>query len=96
MKISVHPGFDCDHLRLVSCHWRPVTANGANLLTEISTLYSIEVCLCETASAAKTVGPREVRGVPVHLYCIEFGQCTQPMGSGRPPWAAGEYVINKA
>ena len=27
----------------------------------LSTLYSIEVCLCETASAAKTVGPRTVR-----------------------------------
>ena len=26
-----------------------------------STLYSIEVCLCETASAAKTVGPRAVK-----------------------------------
>ncbi len=34
-----------------------------------------------------------MRGVPLHVYYIQFGQYTQPMGSGRPPWAAGEYLI---
>ena len=28
----------------------------------------------------------------VHSYNIHFGQYTQSMGSGRPPWAAGEYI----
>ena len=26
-------------------------------------------------------------------YYIQFGQYTHPMGSGRSPWAAGEYNI---
>ena len=32
-----------------------------------------------------------MRGVPLHIYCIHFSQQTDPMGSGRPPWEAGEY-----
>ena len=36
---------------------------------------------------------RAMRGVPIHIYCIQFCQYTHPMGSGRPPWAAGEYTI---
>ncbi len=34
-----------------------------------------------------------VRGVGLHLYYIYFGQYTQSMGSGRLPFAAGEYII---
>ena len=34
-----------------------------------------------------------MRGVPLHVYYINFGQYTHPMGSDRPPWAAGEYYI---
>ncbi len=29
-----------------------------------------------------------------HIYYIHFGQYTHPMGSGRPPWAAGESYIS--
>ncbi len=28
-----------------------------------------------------------------HLYYIQFGQYTHPMGSVRPPWAAGEFLM---
>ncbi len=31
-----------------------------------------------------------MRGVPLHVYNIHFSQCDHPMGSSRPPWAAGE------
>ena len=31
-----------------------------------------------------------MRGAPLHVYYIQFGQYTHPMGSSRPPWAAGE------
>ena len=31
-----------------------------------------------------------MRGAPLHVYYIQFGQYTHPMDSGRPPWAAGE------
>ena len=34
-----------------------------------------------------------MRGAPLHVYYIQFGQYTHPMGSGRPPWAAGEFII---
>ncbi len=34
-----------------------------------------------------------MRGVPFHVYYIHFSQCAHPMGSGRPQWAAGEYLI---
>ncbi len=34
-----------------------------------------------------------MRGVPLHVYCIHLSQETHPMGSGRPPWAAGELII---
>ena len=34
-----------------------------------------------------------MRGAPLHVYYIQFSQYTHPMGSGRPPWAAGEYVM---
>ncbi len=33
-----------------------------------------------------------MRGVALHVYCIHFSQYTHPMGSGRSPWAAGEYL----
>ncbi len=29
----------------------------------------------------------------LHVYYIQFGQYTHPMGSGRRPWAAGELSI---
>ncbi len=29
-------------------------------------------------------------------FNIQFGQPTHPMGSGRPPWAAGESIITKS
>ncbi len=32
-----------------------------------------------------------MRGVPLHVYYIHFSQYTHPMGSGRPPLAAGEF-----
>ncbi len=34
-----------------------------------------------------------MRGVPLHAYYMQFGQYTNLMGSGRPPWAAGECNI---
>ena len=36
-----------------------------------------------------------MRGAPLHVYYILFGQYTHPIGSVRPPWAAGEYQILK-
>ncbi len=32
----------------------------------------------------------KVPGAPLHVYYIQFGQYADPMGSDRPPWAAGE------
>ncbi len=54
--------------------------------------------------SGKTVGPRgsifgrkmgpdsAMRGVPLHIFCIDFSQL-HPIGSNRPPWAAGESLI---
>ncbi len=33
-----------------------------------------------------------LRGVPLHVYYMQFSQDTHPMGNGRPPWAAGECI----
>ena len=41
-------------------------------------------------------GRMDMRGVPLHVYYIQFGQHTHPMGSGRPPWAAGKLFMAKA
>ena len=47
-----------------------------------------------TTAPAAANGPMDMifgmRGVRLHIYYIQFGQYTHPMGSGRPPWAAGE------
>ena len=32
-----------------------------------------------------------MRGVPLHVYYIYFWQYVHPIGSDRPPWAAGEF-----
>ncbi len=57
------------------------------------------VCVCppEITSPAAANGPIDMifgmeRGVPLHVYYIQFGQYTHPMGSARPPWAAGELL----
>ncbi len=34
-----------------------------------------------------------MRGVPLHVYYIHFRQYIHPIGSDRPPWAAGEFSI---
>ncbi len=44
-------------------------------------------------SQAEASRDSAMRGVPLHVYYILFSQYTYPMGSGRPPWAAGEYSI---
>ena len=44
-------------------------------------------------SQAEVSRDSAMRGVPLHIYYIQFGQCTHPMGHGRPPWAAGEQII---
>ncbi len=39
-----------------------------------------------------------MRGVPLHIYYIQFSQYTHPVGSGRPPWTAGElntYILKQ-
>ncbi len=44
-------------------------------------------------SQAEASRDSAMRGAPLHVYYIQLGQYTHPMGSSRPPWAAGEYVI---
>ncbi len=34
-----------------------------------------------------------MRGVPLNVYCMHYGQYAHPMGSGRPQLAAGESNI---
>ncbi len=36
-----------------------------------------------------------MRGAPLYVYYIQFGQYTHPMGSGRPPWASYEPVSSQ-
>ncbi len=36
-----------------------------------------------------------MRGAPLQVHYIQFDQYTHPMGSGRPPWAAGELRISQ-
>ena len=44
-----------------------------------------------TTSPAAANGPKDMmRGIALHVYYIPFGQYAHPIGSGRPPWAAGE------
>ncbi len=49
------------------------------------------------ACRAKTVGPKGfIFGMEEHLSMYStynLCQYTHPMGSGRPPWAAGEFEI---
>ena len=47
---------------------------------------------CQILKKSQTEALRgsAMRGVPLHVYYIHFSQCAHPMGSGRPPWAAGE------
>ncbi len=46
----------------------------------------------EMTSAFAANGPMDMmRGAPLHMYYIQFGQYPHPIGSSRPPWAAGEY-----
>ncbi len=35
------------------------------------------------------------QGARHHVYCIHFGQQTDPMDNGQPPWAADEFGIYK-
>ncbi len=44
-------------------------------------------------SQAEASRDSAMRGVPLYTYYVQFGQYTHLMGSGRPPWAAGELTI---
>ncbi len=49
-----------------------------------------------TVCSVKTFGPRSsMRGVPLHMYYIHFGQYSHPIGSGWPPLAAGKFSISR-
>ncbi len=47
-------------------------------------------CQMWKKSQAEASRDSAMRGAPLHVYYIQFGQYTHPMGSGWPPWAAGE------
>ncbi len=50
--------------------------------------------MCQILKKSQSEASRDsaMRGVPLHVYYIHLSQYAHPMGSGRPQWAAGEYV----
>ena len=50
--------------------------------------------MCDTVCPPEITTPATVNG-PIDMIFgyIQYGQYTHPMGSGRPPWAAGEQEI---
>ena len=49
----------------------------------------------KSRSQAEASRDSALRGGPLHVYYIQFRQYAYPMGSGRPPRAAGElYIVN--
>ncbi len=59
--------------------------------------FCVSVCPSITTSPDAGNGPMDMifgmRGVPLRVYYIKFSQYTHPMGSGRPPWVAGELTM---
>ncbi len=47
-------------------------------------------CQIRKKSQAEVLRDSAMQGVPLHVYYIHFAQYSHPMGSGRPPLAAGE------
>ena len=47
-------------------------------------------------SQAEASRDSAMRGAPLHVYYIQFGQYPHPIVSSRPPWAAGEYEISRS
>ena len=57
-------------------------------------------CQCGCKGAKIGISPRAeashdsaMRGGRLHIYYIYFGLQVHPIGSNRPPWAAGKYKI---
>ncbi len=82
-------------LFLASCQM--LKENGGFPLQQFGSIGRVPVWLekCQIWKKPQVEAWRDsaMRGVPLHVYYIHFGQYTHPMGSDRPPLAAGEYVI---
>ena len=62
-----------------------------HIIMVCDTVCPLSVHLSVTTSPAAANGPMDMmRGVPLHVYYIQFGQYTNPMDSGQAPWAAGK------
>ena len=82
-------------LFLASCQM--LWENGGFPLEQFGSIGSVPVWLAKCQiwkrSQAEISRDSAMRGVPLHVYYIHFSQYTHPMGSDRPPLAAGESII---
>ena len=62
---------------------------------KVSQCWQVATVAGKVPNLEKVPGGSIARCVPLYVYYIQFGQYTHPMGSGRPPWAAGEYINSR-